>query len=291
MTETNCEVCSQSTFKFLFKKDKESYQQCVSCGLVRIYPQPTNQRLNEIYNEQYPLKWGDDEDAYRPLKLKLNRMILNYDKLTESVNEKRKLLDIGAATGMLMETAEQFGYEVYGVEIGDSSVATLQKKFGTDRVFKGWFDQMNVNECGGLDFFDTVTMIDVLEHVRDPNRTLDQINKIVKKGSRVLCYLPNTASLTAKLLGSRWEFYCTQHLFSFAPNNLKILFEKHGFEILTSQPSPRYVTIEYARIAIKYALRGGICEWFLPALNHVPKCIARIIFPCYGNLTVVAQKK
>jgi hypothetical protein len=79
MTDQVCEVCSSSTFKYLFKKDSESYQQCKSCGLVRIYPQPTNQRLDKIYNEEYPLIWGNDENVYRPLKLKLNRMILNHD--------------------------------------------------------------------------------------------------------------------------------------------------------------------------------------------------------------------
>jgi SAM-dependent methyltransferase len=201
-------------------------------------------------------------------------------------------LDIGAATGMLMEIAEQLGYEAYGVEIGDVSVVTLQNKFGIDRVFHGWFDQMNVDDCGGIDFFDTVTMVDVLEHVRNPNRTLNQINKVLKKGGRVLCYLPNTSSLAAKLLGSRWEFYCTQHLFSFSAKNLKMLFEKHGFEILTAHPSPRYLTIEYARNVIKHELHGGLGEGLLPILNHVPKFLARIIIPCYvGNLTIVAQKK
>jgi SAM-dependent methyltransferase len=201
-------------------------------------------------------------------------------------------LDIGAATGMLMETAEQLGYEVYGVEIGDASVTTLKNKFGIDHVFHGWFDQMDISECGGFEFFDTVTMVDVLEHVRAPNRTLNQINKILKKGGRVLCYLPNTNSLAARLLGSRWEFYCTPHLFSFSAKNLKMLFEKHGFEILMFHPSPRYLTIEYARNVIKHELRGGLGEWLLPILNHIPKFLSRIIVPCYvGNLTIVAQKK
>ncbi|MDR1924504.1 MAG: hypothetical protein LBQ66_09015 [Planctomycetaceae bacterium] len=83
MNVTVCEVCSGSTFKSLFEKDNESYQQCVTCGLIRIYPQPSDERLNKIYNEDYPQIWGNDENVYRPLKEKLNRMIFNYIKARE----------------------------------------------------------------------------------------------------------------------------------------------------------------------------------------------------------------
>jgi SAM-dependent methyltransferase len=192
---------------------------------------------------------------------------------------------------MLLETAEQLGYEVYGVEIGNASVDVLRNKFGFEHVFHGWFDQMEIECCGGAEFFDLVTMVDVLEHVRNPNNTLNQISKVLKKGGLVACYIPNTSSWAAKILGSRWEFYCTPHLFAFSARNLKALFEKHGFDVLASYPSPRYLSIEYARNVIQYELHGGLGELMLPILKRVPKFLARLIMPCYvGNLTIIVQK-
>jgi hypothetical protein len=48
--EKECEVCKSFQIRFLFKKDNYNYQKCQKCGLIRIYPQPTNEQLDAVYN-------------------------------------------------------------------------------------------------------------------------------------------------------------------------------------------------------------------------------------------------
>jgi 2-polyprenyl-3-methyl-5-hydroxy-6-metoxy-1,4-benzoquinol methylase len=297
MKQPNCEVCSQTIFKELFEKDGQSYQKCTSCGLIRIYPQTSDEQLNEIYQHDYNQIWGNDESVYRNLKKHLNLKLLKpaIDLVTNTITRERKkpirLLDIGAATGMLMETAQELGCKVYGVEIGEKSVETLKNKFGNDNIVDGYFEQIDFESLGMYNSFDIISMVDLLEHVRDPNRTLEQANLLLRDSGIVVCYIPNTASLAARILGRNWELYCSMHLYSFSKQNLKMLFNKHGFEIISIKPSPRYLTVEYVRNFVKYQLKDGIAGKLLPIMNCIPHFLSRIIIPCYtGQVTVLARK-
>lgn len=289
-----CEICANTNFAEIWQKDGENYQRCMDCGLVRIFPQPSDERLAQIYNEDYARIWGKDEQeiVFKHLKYKLSSLVLRpLSNFAREGERKGKLLDIGAATGMLMETAAQSGYEVYGVEGGETSINALQRKFGHDRVFDGWLETIDFAGLGKTNFFDVVTMVDVLEHCRDPNLTLDIVNKLLKAEGIVSCYIPTTSSLAAKLMGKRWDSYCTMHTFSFTNENLRALFKRHGFDILSIDSAPRFLTVEYARLFAKNLLHGGMVEKLLPVLNLVPRFLARIVLPVYcGQVLIIARK-
>jgi SAM-dependent methyltransferase len=285
-----CEICANTNFVELWQKDGENYQRCINCGLVRIFPQPSDERLTRIYDEDYACIWGKDEQEmiFKHLKRKLSLLVLR--PLSKFVRRGR-LLDIGAGSGMLMETAAELEYETYGVEGGETSVKNLQRKFGRDRVFGGWLEAMDFESFGKTDFFDVITMVDVLEHSRDPNLTLDIANKLLKAGGIVSCYIPTTSSLAAKLMGKRWDSYCTMHTFSFSNENLRVLFSQHGFDVLSINTAPRFLTVEYARLFARHLLHGGMVEKLLPVLDLVPGFLARIVFPVYcGQVLMIARK-
>jgi predicted TPR repeat methyltransferase len=248
--------------------------------------------LNTIYQDSFSQLWGEVEKIYRPLKKRLNSAILK--SLAKWANGERggNLLDIGAATGLLMETGAEMGYRVYGVEGGQMGAEEIRSKFGEDRLFYGWLEQIDFASLRKINYFDAVTMVDVLEHCADPNVTLPIANRILKEGGHIACYIPTTSSFAAKLLGKSWDFYCTMHLFSFSNNNLRTLFSRHGFEILTIRPCPRYLTIEYARAVAKHVLQGGVGEKMLPLLRCVPAFLARLVVPLYcGQVLLIARKK
>jgi SAM-dependent methyltransferase len=190
-----------------------------------------------------------------------------------------------------METASKLGCEVYGVECGKVSIEALQYKFGHDRIFDGWLEAIDFEGLGKTNFFDIVTMVDVLEHSRDPNLMLNIVNKLLKTEGIVSCYVPTTSSLAAKLMGRHWDFYCTVHTFAFSNENLLALFYRHGFDVLSIDPVPRYLTVEFARLIAKHILHGGVGEKLLPILNLVPKFLAGIVLPVYcGQVLVIAKK-
>jgi SAM-dependent methyltransferase len=291
MTSTkNCEICSEPNLLPLWVKDGESYQRCPSCGLVRIFPPPSAERLEKIYQDDYKQLWNEVEQIYRPLKKKLNTRVLT--SVLRWVRGGGAICDIGAATGLLMETGAEMGFDVYGVEGGELGAGAIRKKFGEDRLFYGWLEQIDFAALGKLNYFDAVTMVDVLEHSADPNVMLEIVHRILKDGGVVACYVPTTSSLTAAILKKRWDFYCTPHLFAFSNNNLRTLFSHHGFDILAIRPYPRYLSIEYACAVIKHVLKEGIGAALLPVLRYVPAFLARIVIPIYcGQVLVIARKR
>ena len=128
----SCEVCSHHPLSSLFMKDGSQYEECPQCGLIRIHPQPADETLENIYQNDYFAAWGKSEGDFRVLKRKTFTSIL--DMLPQ---EKRsgKLLDVGAASGILMGLAQEWGFQSYGVEASRDGAAAIAEKFGTDRAF------------------------------------------------------------------------------------------------------------------------------------------------------------
>jgi SAM-dependent methyltransferase len=201
-----------------------------------------------------------------------------------------KLLDVGAATGILMEVAQEQGYESYGVEVASDGVETIKQKFGAERVFSGCFDQIDFTAAGMMGKFDIVTMIDTLEHVRDPNEALRKVYSLLKPKGYLLLYFPNTASWTARILGKRWNYYCPEHLFSFSQDCISQILLKHSFKVCRLEAAPKYLTIEYFNNVLE-RIPGSI-GFLRSFLAHSPSALKRIPIPLYvGQMKILAQKE
>ncbi len=48
MKNTGCNLCGSNNYKGLFQRDKFKIVQCTSCGLIRQYPQPRKEELNQF---------------------------------------------------------------------------------------------------------------------------------------------------------------------------------------------------------------------------------------------------
>lgn len=78
-------------------------------------------------------------------------------------------------------------------------------------------------------YFDQVLLIDVLEHIKDDDKAVKEVHRILKSGGRVIVSVPTP----------NYPYYFTQefdykigHLRHYTPNMIKILFEKNGFKTL-----------------------------------------------------------
>jgi 2-polyprenyl-3-methyl-5-hydroxy-6-metoxy-1,4-benzoquinol methylase len=102
-------------------------------------------------------------------------------RITEAISlldKGNKLLDVGCGEGTFMDLAQGKFDHVFGIDL---SLKALKKARSKDfRVIKN-----NLNNEGisfQNDTFDTVTCLDVIEHVFDPVRLLFEINRVLKKG-------------------------------------------------------------------------------------------------------------
>lgn len=137
-----------------------------------------------------------------------------------------KVLDVGCGDGRYLLAKSQQGCECFGIDIDESALNRLQEKDGNIRVFRG-----NVWDAGLSDeAFDIVNLDNVLEHITEPKRLLDGVERIMAKKGRLRLVVPNSASLTHGIFRSRWMgLDCPRHIHTFFISNLKSLLMERGF--------------------------------------------------------------
>lgn len=244
-TTRPCEVCSSHDFSTMFEKDAHTFVRCARCQLERIDPAPTDATLAEIYGKHYYDAWGLHSDANTVATLK--RATFGYVlDLLPPMPRGAKLLDLGAATGFLLEVAKERGIDPYGVELSEFGAGEIAKKFGEGHAFRGEVEDATFPDARPGDF-SAVTMCDYIEHVRDPRRVLKRVYELLAPGGAVALTTPNTASVSHKVLSRGWSHYKIEHLYYFRPANMKQLLESAGFTQVEFKPLWKALNIKYIR--------------------------------------------
>lgn len=105
----------------------------------------------------------------------------------------RTVLDLGCADGYLAAILAARGYRVTGIERPD----------GTGKAFPSEVTLIHADLDGGLPTlegrFDYVLCADILEHLRDPRRLLEQIRGVLAPGGLLVASLPNSGNLYFRL--------------------------------------------------------------------------------------------
>lgn len=173
-----------------------------------------------LYDEEY---FSDLERADRveyPRNLRTLLAIELYKK-------GGKLLDVGIGTGLFLKIAKKRGWDIYGIDISSYAIksakqtgAHLRVKVLSDKTFKE-------------NFFDAVNMRHSLEHIKNPQKILEIIYKILKPEGIICITTPNSFGLHAKIFGKLWPHLDLEHHVNFfSKKSLKKLVDDAGFKTL-----------------------------------------------------------
>jgi SAM-dependent methyltransferase len=230
--------------KLMFEKLDHQFVRCSQCGVERISPQPSNETLAKIYGEHYYDAWGlrENEQIVANLKKRTFRYVLG--KVGKPTAPNEKLLDLGAATGFLLEIAEELGYQPFAVEYSEFGASAIAKKFGEGNVFCGELPSARFANARPGDF-QVVTMCDFIEHVRDPKQTLQLAHRWMAPGGKLAITTPDAGAPSRKLLGEGWTHYKIEHLFYFNKRNLEQLLQETGFRSVKFYPLWKSLTLDY----------------------------------------------
>jgi len=129
-------------------------------------------------------RWWDPNSEFKPLH-DINPLRLDYiDRLAPLAN--RHVIDIGCGGGLLTEGMATRGAQVIGIDMGNAplSVARLhQHESGLDIDYQqATAEQMAARQAGN---FDTVTCMEMLEHVPDPAATIAACAQLIRDDGRV----------------------------------------------------------------------------------------------------------
>ncbi len=234
---THCTNCESTNFKHLFSgrdrlhsQDGEfSLIECRDCGLVHLTPQPGIKEIQQYYPEDYisfPKAIEDETSWFR----RLDRRYGLHRRCREVIfraGSPGRLLDVGCATGIFLNGMRQRGWEVNGVEPSHFAAEYGRKRFKLN-IFEGYLNETNFQE----EFFNVVTLWDVLEHVPDPHNLLSEIARILKPGGLLVISLPNPCSWETRIFKEYWAGWdIPRHFHIFPVATLGQLVNKTGLDL------------------------------------------------------------
>jgi SAM-dependent methyltransferase len=162
-----------------------------------------------------------------------NHTLHSKRKLVEEVTGKTtgSLLDVGAGTGAFSNTMKLAGWNVTALEPDDIARKNAADKYGLElQSPEKLFTQ-------GASQFDAITMWHVLEHVHDLHQYLEQFEKILKPGGKLLIAVPNYTSYDARVYKENWAAYdVPRHLYHFSPKSMELLGNGKGFVLSEIKP-------------------------------------------------------
>jgi 2-polyprenyl-3-methyl-5-hydroxy-6-metoxy-1,4-benzoquinol methylase len=159
----------------------------------------------------------------------------------------RRLLDVGAADGLLARHLTARGWKVTGLEA--DPVAAAAGAAHCERMIVADLDA-GVPAVEGQ--FDAIVCADVLEHLRDPRGTLATLRPALASTGELTISVPNVAHLWVRLslLLGRFDYadrgiLDRTHLRFFTRRTLAALVREAGFRMTraTSTPVPLYQVV------------------------------------------------
>lgn len=242
---------------------------CPNCKLEFIYDQPTFEEIKKIYSNEYYKAWGMEDGENNEVALMKKFTFRNMLKKILPYKKGGNILDIGTASGFLLEEAKKLGFEPYGVELSEYSSSIAKKKFGDDRIYNGILQDAPFKN----NFFDIITMTDLLEHISNPLDILKKCYDILKNvdngGGYIMITVPDTYSFTHNIMKSKWTQYKLEHLFYFNKKNMEIIAKYTGFEIIYIKPAVKTMTVKYMSNQFNVYKLFPITQLF-NLINHIP---------------------
>jgi SAM-dependent methyltransferase len=209
--------------------------QCSQCGLVFSNPIYPRDEILQLYRS-----------ARYIVEPQLDNMLKDYVRQLQRaiplVPSRRRLLEIGCASGFFLKAARAAGFEeVVGVEPGRQAVENADAEI-RGAIINDIFHA----ERFEAESFDCVCLFQVLDHLLDPLAFMKEVFQVLRPGGILLAVNHNIRSWFARALGERCPMYDVEHIYLFSPATVAGLLANCGFQVQCARGIATSYTCQYA---------------------------------------------
>jgi ubiquinone/menaquinone biosynthesis C-methylase UbiE len=226
------------TVYMLWEDTHGRYVKCKNCHLIYVNPIEKASKINGDYS-----KMGNtDAPIIRGSRLRAAKSQLGLIKKYKSGTT---LLDIGCGEGFFLFNASKAGYTTKGIEISQDAAEYAGREFGLDVEAKP-FEELQFPD----NYFDVVTLWQVLEHVPYPLIVLKEVHRILKPEGLLATSTPDIESILAKILRRKWWNLRRLHINQFTVKTLTDMLKRAGFKNVFSTKYKEHISISMVVIPL-----------------------------------------
>ena len=130
-------------------------------------------------------RWWDPESEFRPLH-QINPLRLDWINTLSPLKDQR-VLDVGCGGGILTDSMARQGAHALGIDLSTKALRVAQLHALEAQTPRVKYREISVEDLAGEQpgSFDTVTCMEMLEHVPDPDSVVRACAQLVKPGGWV----------------------------------------------------------------------------------------------------------
>ena len=226
VSHTDCNFCGKSNTRPYLRCKGYTFVKCGGCGLVYQNPRPESSLVPLRYGDDYFTYEKENDENFFQLMLK-GLQDVEFDIIEERFTAGGRFLDVGCATGMLLEHMKKRGWEEKGVEICAPAARCGRETRGVD-IFEGTLEQAHFPDS----HFHVVHSSHVVEHLEDPLAFFSEIRRILKPHGFMVLTTPNIRSFQAGWYRTGWRSAIADHLYLFTRKTITMYLRRTGFKPL-----------------------------------------------------------
>ena len=151
------------------------------------------------------------------------KAIQTYKDIQSYLWGNKKVLDIGCGSGVLVNKLTKQRYIAYGYDTALENIAYAKKHF-----YGNYYDQFPTDNE-----FDVITMVHVLEHIKQPLEYLKKVWDILAENGIIHIIVPNNRTVSG-YFGKQYQLliYDPNHNTFWEPDNLTVVLKQAGFHVV-----------------------------------------------------------
>lgn len=224
---------------------------CRRCGLEYVSPRPRAADIVEAYSQ------GDDPTYVSQVEARERTFSAALARIERLHPGRGRLLDIGTAAGAFLGAAKARGWEVEGCEPNRWMAEWGRRHYGISIRPGDLFAQTYTPGS-----FDVITLWDVIEHTPDPTRVIQKVRELLKPDGLLVVNYPDIGSWIARLLGRKWPFLSSVHLYYFTRSTIARFLSQNGLTIVEIRPHVQRLELDYL------LSRGSVVSGSLSAVSR-----------------------
>ena len=231
-----CEICDcteYTTIREIISIGKDFFGKmpvvaCNRCGFLFQNPRFNKEFYKDYYTRHYRNSvLGELEPGQEFLEDQIYRGELLYDFIKKYFDEPASVLDVGCSVGTMLMPFIENGWDAYGTDLDEGFLKYGKEVMGLPVEAVG-AEEMELEDAK----YSFIMILGSLEHVYDPNITLELCSRASKEGAYLLLEGRGHPQSESKL------YFNDRHHRYFSLNSIELMMMKYGWQPVWTSDEP-----------------------------------------------------